>query len=197
MRTKIHNSKRPTLAFFFLSALVCAASLASQDVGSTAKTVAQLDQPVRVTLVRKVSATLPQGAKELELDFTGANGVVTRLSASNGKQTFKFERTAEAMLSCPRGRVKECESLSLKAGGQLTACACVPPGPVTQTKEHILLAKQVGVPSLMTENSQPEKIAAPETGYEVALSDKSLLRATSGTEPTCWSNKKLPMSICY
>lgn len=196
---KRNSGKRPPLAVFFLFALVCAV-LATQNLGSSASNPPSPDQPVRVTLVRKNFYALPAGAKDLELDFAGANGTVTRLSATNGKQTFKFERGGEALLSCPKGKVKECDSLSLKAGGQLTACACLPPGPMAQTKEHILLARQVGVPAMMTESSQPGKIAADpasETSYEIALSDKSMLRATPNSERTCWINKKLPMSLCY
>lgn len=186
------------LGSLLLFALLGAASLAAQNPNPA--DMAQSDTPVRIAISARVTG-LRSGTRDIELEFGANEGKVTRLSATNGRQTFKFERVDDAGLSCPSGRVKECDSLSLRGGGQLTACACVAPGPVTQTKEHILLAKQVSVPSLMTEGSRPEQLAADATSsdrsYEVALSDKTMLRATTGGGQTCWLNKKIPMNLCY
>lgn len=199
MKNSVHtaNSKPPALAVFIFFALL-ATNFAAPGLSSvSSRPSVRLDQPVRITMVRKSFADLPADVRELDLEFTGENGTVSRLQATNGKQTFTFERSEEAALSCPRGTVKECDSLILKGGGKLSTCACVKPEPVTQTKEHILLARQVGVPSMMTESTRAERIAPrSERGYEVALSDKTPLRATSG-RPACWLNKKLRISVCY
>ncbi|HWN10563.1 MAG TPA: hypothetical protein VNO50_15080 [Pyrinomonadaceae bacterium] len=194
---QMSNSKRPALAALIFLALI-ATSFAAPGLGNLSRRPSvTLDQPVRVTLVRKNFADASTDAKELDLEFTGVNGTVSRLQATNGKQTYSFERSEEAALICPRGSVKECDSLILKGGGKLSACACVKLEPATQTKEHILLARQVGVPSMMTESTREERIAPrSERGYEVALIDKTPLRATSGRQ-TCWLNKKLRVSVCY
>ena len=93
------------LTVVFLFALICAANFAAQPSRDLAfKPPASPDQSVRVMLVRKSFSTLPAGAKDLEIDFTGANGIVTRLSATNGKQTFKFERADDAELELSTGQ---------------------------------------------------------------------------------------------
>ena len=202
MTDNMNRNRSQRLAISFLIALIGGASLASQPfLDSSSGAAAPLDQPIRITLVRKFMDTLPAEAKDLEVNFTGANGAVTGVSATNGKQTIRFERADDAELSCPRGKVKECESLSLTAGGKLTVCACLPPAPVTQTREHILLAKQVGVPALMQKNSQPTALVSvpvsADRTYEVELSDKTMLRATAGGGQTCWLNRKARVRICY
>ena len=199
MRNDVDNSKRKrrvfaTLILFALVATTLAAPGFHYLPSSSATT---LDQPVRVVLARKSFADLPADAKELELELTGENGIVSRLEATNGKQTFGFVRSDETALTCPRGTVKECDSLILRGGGKLNACACVKSEQVRQTKEHILLARQVGVPALMTESTREERIAPrPESGYDVVLSDKTPLRATTGRQ-TCWLSKRMRISVCY
>lgn len=187
-----------TPVVFFLLALMGAASFGLPLLRASATVP---NEPIRVVLVRKFIDNEPAAAKDLELNFTGLNGKVTGLSASNEKTTINFERGDNAELSCPRGKVRECESISLKAGGKLTACGCAPPAPVTQTREHILLAKQVGVPSMMQKNSQPTAMVtvpvSADRTYDVELGDKSFLRATEGGRQTCWINRKARVRICY
>lgn len=185
------------LAGLMLFALVATSITAQKFPPVTSPQSVNLDQPVRVVLHKKSFADLPSDAKELELELTGENGTVSRLEATNGKQRFTFERSEEAALSCPRGSVKECDALILRGGGKLQACACVKAEQATQTKEHILLARQVGVPSMTTEGILAERIAPrSQSGYDVVLSDKTPLRATSGRR-TCWLSKKMRLSVCY
>lgn len=199
MTNNVHRSNRrgPALAGLMLFALV-ATSITAQNFRPLASSLSvSLDQPVRVVLHRKSFADLPADAKELELEFTGENGTVSRLEATNGKHTYGFVRSEETALSCPRGTVKECDSLILRGGGKLHGCACVKAEPATQTKEHILLARQVGVPSMSTESTPAERIAPrSESGYDVVLSDKTPLRATMGRQ-TCWLSKMIRLSVCY
>ena len=191
------GSKLHIIAGLLLFALVATSLTAQAFRNLPSMPLASLDQPIRVTMVRKNFVDVPAAGKELDLEFTGENGIVSRLQATGGKQTYTFERSEEAALSCPRGSVKECDSLILRGGGKLNACACVKPEPVTQTKEHILLARQVGVPSMTTESTREERIAPrSERGYDVVLSDKTPLRASSGRQ-SCWLNKKLRISVCY
>ena len=199
MRNNVDNSKRtrPVLAALMVFA-VAATSITAQNFRSLASTLSEsLDQPVRVVLHRKSFADLPADAKELELEFTGENGAVSRLEATNEKMTIGFVRSEETALSCPRGTVKECDALILRGGGKLHACACVKAETARQTKEHILLARQVGVPSMTTESTRAERIAPrSESGYDVVLSDKTPLRATTGRQ-TCWLSKIIRISVCY
>jgi len=199
MRNAVDRSNRrwPGLVGLMLLALGAASITAESFRPVAAAGSLSLDQPVRVVLHRKSFADLPADAKELELEFTGENGTVSRLEATNEKQTFGFVRSEETALSCSRGTVKECDSLNLRGGGKLRACACVKDETARQTKEHILLARQVGVASMMTESTRAERIAPrSESGYDVVLSDKTPLRATSGRQ-TCWLNKRMRISVCY
>lgn len=193
-------TRRSMLVAFLLFALVGAASLAAknpreltgppnpqpntapdgtQAVKITATAPAVADGPIRLKITARAKG---YPSRETEVDFLGANGTVTGLSATSERKTFKFERASSgaAGFSCPRSKVKECDSLGMKNGGKLSACACLPPD------------RKSSPPA--TDTADP---AAAVMSYDVALNDGSTLRATASGGPTCWVNKKLEMSICY
>ncbi len=89
------KSKRPALETFIFLALVATSFAAPGVLRVSSMASVTLDQPVRVTLARKSAVDLPADAKELELELTGENGTVSRLQATNGKQTYTFERSEE------------------------------------------------------------------------------------------------------
>lgn len=125
----------------------------------TARSAGVPDGPVRIKITARAKGS---PSMTPEFDFKGANGMVTGLSATSERKTFTFEREA-AGLSCPTGKVKECDALNLKDGGSVTTCVC--------------LAPEKGNSSPASGGTDP---SSADMRYDVALSDGTTLRSTGG-----------------